>query len=244
MVDYVVDIQGFRGSDDNLIPKEVAVIALDHKFFGHWISTPPHLFSELSDNAKSQNNWLSCFYHGIEWFEGDVPIEFIYSNLRDVARTAGQIYIRGREKAQLLQKITSRQIVNLEELTCPSFKKLPDSRVYCFHHGVKKEEYFICALNNAVKLKRWLEKQREEQRLCNIADKGKKKKLENPVSSKTSQTRARAVITNVDIIRPSTFKTDSIQYHTYENVPSDNEQSRDTAVSSANPGSHRRSLPG
>ena len=56
MVAYVVDIQGFRDLNDKLIPKEVAVIALDHKFFGHWMSVPAHLFSKLSSTAQQQNN--------------------------------------------------------------------------------------------------------------------------------------------------------------------------------------------
>ena len=228
--------------DDKLIPKDVAVIALNHMFLGHSITAPPHLFSEFSSTVQQQNNWLTCFYHGIEWFEGDVLTEFLYSNLRDVAKTAGQIYTRGREKAQPLQKITSRQIVNFEVLTCPPFKKLSNMRVYCFYHGIKKEEYYICALNNEVKLKRWIEKQRKEHQLCSITSKTKKT-VQIP-SSKNPKTRVRAVIADVDIIERSTSKTDSIQFHVCEDVPSENEQPRNTAVSSDNRCSHSWGSPG
>lgn len=160
-MDYVIEIQGFRDIEDHFILKEVAILTLGHDYSGHWIAAPPYPFTQLSTRAKHQNNWLSCYYHGIEWFEGDVPYKQVACNLREVARTARRIYTRGREKARLLQDITTRRIINLEEVSCPPFKKLPSPDSYCFHHGVRKEAYFACALNNATILKIWLEKTKE-----------------------------------------------------------------------------------
>ncbi|XP_033217032.1 uncharacterized protein LOC117172871 [Belonocnema kinseyi] len=137
MIDYVIEIQGFRILDNNFIPNEVAIVTQDHKFFALWIAAPPHPFCDLSTCIKQQNYWLSIFYHGIEWFEGDIFMKFLYFNLRDVAKSSATIYTHGRKKAKLLQKIIIRQIINLEELTCPTFKKLSDKRKYCFHHGIK-----------------------------------------------------------------------------------------------------------
>lgn len=155
-MDYVIDIQGFRDFEDHFLLKEAAVIAIDHHYVGHWIVAPPHSFKDLGIKARSQNNWLSCYFHGLEWFDGYVPYKQIGTILREVTRTAQRIYTRGREKADFIQELTARQVINLEDVSCPSFKQLPDDRSYCFHHGVTKGGIYVCALNNAMKLKLWI----------------------------------------------------------------------------------------
>lgn len=160
-MDYIIDIQGFRDDSGHLIPKEVAVVTLDRNCIAHWLIAPPYPFTELTSTSQRQNNWLSCKHHGIEWFEGEVPINFLHANLREIARTARLIYTRGHEEAALLQKITSRRITNLEDLNRASFKSLPVIDEFCFHHGVKKGiTIYMCALNNVLRIKKWIEKER------------------------------------------------------------------------------------
>lgn len=157
-MDYVVDIQGFRSAYKEFLPKEVTVATLDHRYFAHWIIEPPYAFSELDENARIANNYVTCYHHGIDWFDGDISLKKLYKNLQEIAGSAYRILTRGHEKAKFLEAVTSRRIINLEHSGCPPFAKLEPAREYCFFHGVKKEEFYTCSLNNAVKLKKWLAK--------------------------------------------------------------------------------------
>ncbi|KYN17798.1 hypothetical protein ALC57_09902, partial [Trachymyrmex cornetzi] len=131
-IDIVIDIQGFRDVEDNFIPKEVAVLAINATITEHWIMRPPYPFGELPKRARRENNWLTRNYHGIEWFDGDVnPIYFT---------------------------IHLRAITNLEGIS-PAFKNLSDfggCGQRCTHHGFRTNVGSHCALRNAYKLKRWL----------------------------------------------------------------------------------------
>ena len=57
---------------------------------------------------------------------------------------------------EFLEKLLGRQIMNLEEYSCPSFRNLPRvNEHFCFYHG-RKRKYFACALCYAYKLRVWL----------------------------------------------------------------------------------------
>lgn len=155
-MDYVIDIQGFHHIERQFIPKEVTVLTLEGSHSAHWIVEPPHPFEDMHSIDQTRNNHVTCYHHGIEWFEGDISLRKLNSYLREIARTAHHILTRGYEKARYLERATARKIVNLENFDCPSFAKLEATPEYCLFHGVKKEEYYTCALNNAVKLKKWL----------------------------------------------------------------------------------------
>lgn len=155
-MDYVIDIQGLYDRDDTFIAKEVAVLSIDKSYIGHWITAPTLNYLDLPSTVRNKNNWTTRFHHGLEWFEGDVPLRTLHANLREIARSAGIIYTRGREKAKYLQNVTAREIKNLEEVECPSFRNLPPSEHVCWNHGLWKSPKFFCALNNAAKLKNWI----------------------------------------------------------------------------------------
>jgi hypothetical protein len=155
-MDYVVDIQGFRDAFKQFVIKEVTVLTLHRNHVGHWLAAPPCPFTDLPEDVRVENNYLSRNHHGIEWFDGDIPARQIHAKLREVARGARLIYTRGLEKAKLLQSITSRQITNLEDRNCPSFKKLPPADTYCMYHALQKQGSFVCSLNRATLLKAWL----------------------------------------------------------------------------------------
>jgi len=135
-MDIVIDIQGFRDVEENFIPKEVAVLAINAAITGHWIMTSPCPFEDLPVRAKRENNWLTRNYHGIEWFDGDVNPKNFTIHLRDITRHARYIYTRGQEKARYLSNLLSRNVYNLEGIS-PAFKNLPDFEdrgQRCTHH--------------------------------------------------------------------------------------------------------------
>ncbi|KYN13605.1 hypothetical protein ALC57_14203 [Trachymyrmex cornetzi] len=157
-MDIVIDIQGFRDVEDNFIPKEVAVLAINATITWHWIMRPPFPFGKLPERARRENNWLTRNYHGIEWFDGDVNPVYFTIHLRAITRHARYIYTRGQEKSRYLSNLHSRNVYNLEGIS-PAFKNLPDfggCGQRSTHHGFRTNVGSHCALRNAYKLKRWL----------------------------------------------------------------------------------------
>ena len=152
-----VEIQGMLCRDFEFIPKEVAVVCFPEQFTAHWIVMPPCRFSELPSNSRSHINYVTRSYHGLECFDGDVTCKQVYANLRDISCRARTISTRGSIKAELLRKVTSREIIDLpEDEDAPSFDCMPMAMRQCFRHGVMYlEEHGIqprCALLQAYRI--------------------------------------------------------------------------------------------
>lgn len=158
VMDFIVDVLGFRDSAAKFMIKEVAVVSLNNEYIAHWISSAPHSFSDLPIKTQVHNNWITSNIHGIEWFEGDIPYRQLHANLRELARTARQIFVRGVEEAHLIQNITTRHVENLESFNCPSTYNLPKRDIFCCYHGALHKGLYKCALNNAYRLKSWVNK--------------------------------------------------------------------------------------
>jgi len=159
-MDIIVDIQGFKDVEESFFPKEVAIVSINNAHYAHWIIAQPCSFTELSARSKSQNNWLSKNFHGIEWFEGDTPYKNLCRHLRTIAQFTNQIFTRGKDKSTFLQRITSRNVINLEEeKECPSFHQLPQLEQACLFHSIKSKtsnQEYTCALNNALRIRKWI----------------------------------------------------------------------------------------
>ncbi|KYN07153.1 hypothetical protein ALC62_01885 [Cyphomyrmex costatus] len=158
-MNIVIDIQGFKNTEEDFFPKEVAIVSINNDHCAHWIIAP-YSFTELSTRSKSQNNWLSKNFHGIEWFEGDTPYKNLCRHLRTIAQFTNRIFIRGRDKSAFLHRITSRNIINLEEEEkCPPFHQLPQLKQTCLIHSIKiktNNREYTCALNNALRIRKWI----------------------------------------------------------------------------------------
>lgn len=159
IMDAIVDIQALYGKHGDFLPKEVAVTTLQGDNIGHWVVEAPYGFGDLPKDIRGSNNQLTCYHHGIEWVDGDTPLWKVYVNLRAMCRYAIRIYTRGAQKAEVLQDLLGRDIINLENFEGPSFKKMPPYDTWCIYHGIAREDNATCALNNVGKLKRFLESQ-------------------------------------------------------------------------------------
>lgn len=146
-MDLVIDIQCFKNKGYRIVPKEVGIVALNGNFCAHWIVSPPTNLCDLTEGDRRQNNWLSTHHHGLDYFEGETPLKLVEKALQDISKKARKIYVRGKEKWNILHKITIREIINLEyNCDCPSFDKL-SSDVYCIHHALKPDfhNFAVCA---------------------------------------------------------------------------------------------------
>jgi len=100
-MDIIIDILGFRNTDEKFIPKEVAIVAINATIIGYWIIMPPCSFSDLPERARRENNWLSRNYHGVEWFDDEVNLKYFMLQLQLHDKPATYIYQRARESSLL-----------------------------------------------------------------------------------------------------------------------------------------------
>ena len=119
---------------------------------------PPCKSSSLQKGILATNSYSSVYQHEIEWFDGESTLEGVINGLKEVVRNAVRIYVRGYQKQYFLENILSRQIINLEEYSCPSFKNLPRVNEHFYFYHCKKREYFACAVEFAYKIRIWLMK--------------------------------------------------------------------------------------
>ena len=98
-------------------------------------------------------------------FDEGVSKKVLFKNLEEICKRPKNIYVCGGTKVAILRKIATRHIINLEfQDDCPPFHKLTASSNYCMHHVLKFcFSKYSCALNNAFKLKTWLNTRGETQ---------------------------------------------------------------------------------
>lgn len=157
-MNIVIDIQGLIDNYNNFIPKEVAVVSIEHQYSSHWLVKPPYKCSVLAPEIIKKNQWLRRNHHGIDWSEGETSLQTIEIILKQLAFRASRIFTRGSVKSAYLSDLTGGFIINLEgDDDCPSFDSLPQSAVHCIHHGSSSEHgSYKCALNKAMRIKGWL----------------------------------------------------------------------------------------
>ena len=157
-MDVVIDIQFCKDHKNRVVPKEVAVVALNQDFIGHWIVSSNNRVTHLCDDARKQNDWLTQHHHGLDWTDTGVTLKVLYKNLEEICKRTDKIYVCGNVKTTVLRKITTRNIKNLEtDPDCPPFHKLLSTSKYCVQHFIKLNHFkYTCALNNAFKLKTWI----------------------------------------------------------------------------------------
>lgn len=160
-MDVIVDIQCVKNHKNVFIPKEVAIVAIDGDYSAHWMIAPSKSIDSFTYEIKKENNWLKTHKHGLDHFEGEVPLNSLNKVLKELTNKVNRIFVRGREKYAILQKLTSTEVINLEyDNDCPSFDNLPWCDTYCIQHALKLLHlHYCCALNNAHRLKSWLKNQ-------------------------------------------------------------------------------------
>ena len=161
IMDFIVDIQGFRDTERKFLPKEVAVICLQNPIVNHWIVQAPCNFIELPEDVKNTNSYCAVDIHGINWFEGEVSLRQVHRYLFNIARAARRIYVRGEEKTRYLESLLGRNIFNLEKYDSPTFRKLNSmfsDVLLCSTHSSKrfKNKQDFCALYKAHQIKKWM----------------------------------------------------------------------------------------
>lgn len=156
-----IDLQGFQGSNNKFIPKEICILTSEIEF--HNIIKSPCQYYQLPSACKRSANFLSQSYHGLEFNHGELPLtEFLTRVLPHIERKI--CVLRGDRKILWLQQIfngfnNSIQFLNIDSLRLDfEFReeKLHDIRRICPHHEqIASEMICRCSLSQAKQMQQF-----------------------------------------------------------------------------------------
>ena len=138
----VMDVQGFKIGNKTFYPKVLAVY--DGNAISHFIFRPPFPFKTLPDDLQRQEKWLMHNHHCIDWNKGFTPAFLLPKIIERLLRDVDTVYVKGKEKAEYLQRFVKKTIVELEEQPA-----LRESTPSCMYHT---SPLCICALSNVYSL--------------------------------------------------------------------------------------------
>lgn len=160
MDQFILDFQGFKDHKNKYIVKEIAIISVSNDTIAHCLIKPPYELRKLAPNQQRSANYLTERYHGIFWNDGYIAFKQAVFLIRDLTENASKLFIKGRERAEFIQKLTGKTTIDLDSLECPRVKDLPT--VYCapdcfyYRHSANYHSYFgACSLRRVYKLKSW-----------------------------------------------------------------------------------------
>lgn len=177
----VLDIQCFKSNLNSYIIKEITAISLESGIIlFHHIVCPPYDRKLLSQDKLRESYWLTKYFHGLEWYYGDVPYDVILEKIRDLfssnsssteqstTTTTAAVLVKGCEKTEFIKSIVPDccKVIDLDSLGCQSLESLSNlfttDTLRCSHH---KSANHRCSLSNTVNLRKWylLSQQRQQQ---------------------------------------------------------------------------------
>lgn len=152
----VLDFEGFQLKQGKFIVKEMAAYAVnDPSYRGRWLFQPPHSFQQLPEKNQRSFSWVSRNIHHLSWSSGQLPYTDLEFILRVNFRLFKKIYVKGLEKKNFLEKISKREIINLDDLDCPPMRDLPPVDVFCPYMHIKNFDH--CSVQKAAAFGRFLE---------------------------------------------------------------------------------------
>lgn len=146
----IVDLQGFKDSENRFIIKELAIAAAEYT--QSFLVKPPYPFRKLSIEEKRHVNWIEK-NRGILWHEGYINYREFRRIIKDILNNK-KVIVKGEEKIKWLSELCSNcEIIDFGSNGCPKFLKLYDKfdmgEVNCIFHSK------CCALKNVIYLRKW-----------------------------------------------------------------------------------------
>jgi len=154
------DAQFLRNKNGKLIIKEFSIYFPGFRQDSCAVVTfaPPYEKEQLPHSVITQNEFVTSNFHGLEWNDGECGYKYVSDILNKATQDFSAIYVKGTEKTKVLQSLLpDLKVVNIEELGCPSFKKLPLFDAPCQNEIHTKFPQYCCAVKNAKCLSIWLQ---------------------------------------------------------------------------------------
>lgn len=140
---FVVDIQGFQDLNNKFIIKELAIY--DGRELHHTLFKPPHPFHKLPPHIKKTNNWLTTYYHNLQWKDGSTPYNQLLPVVSKIISPGDIIYVKGLEKSIFLRNLIGD---NTSVIQLPENPRLHKSEPQCLYH--KNKSLAMCAITNVL----------------------------------------------------------------------------------------------
>ena len=104
-MEYIVDMMGFKQSENDYILKEIAIVPLiyDEEPLVRLFKSP-FPCRKLTDTLQRENIWLKQNYHGISWNTNGINYCEIGNFLRSAFKDATKIYVMGDLEKKWLQR--------------------------------------------------------------------------------------------------------------------------------------------
>jgi len=116
------------------------------KILNCFLIEPPYDFTLLNTKSRKTAIWLSNTHHNIFWNDGENSFPKTRKYLRTITGGKQIIFKAVKNKRFLQTFFGSRQLINIEEMGCPSLNRFKGNQFpYCETH-LKGGG---CALNNA-----------------------------------------------------------------------------------------------
>lgn len=135
----IIDLQSFTTDNNKFIPKELA--AYNGYEICHYVFKPPFPFDMLKLNYQRSAKWLIKNYHSINWQTGFTDLHQFQNIMYDLSKKADTIYVKGKEKADYIQKFTNKIVVEMDE-----HPAIIHQKAMCFYHNNTNK--CVCALTN------------------------------------------------------------------------------------------------
>ena len=153
-MEYIVDMMGFKQSENDYILKEIAIVPLNYnelplvRLFKN-----PFPWRKLTDTSQRENIWLKHNYHGISWNTDGINYSEIGNFRPDALKDATRIYVLGELKKNWLQRFKF-PVCDINFYGYPSKQSFKCITI-CTNHNASYKT--TCALHNVKLMKMYLQ---------------------------------------------------------------------------------------
>lgn len=155
MAAIIIDSQGFRGIESEFVFKEITAVSINCETFYTFLLSAPKEITELPEDIKRQNSWLTNNHHGLDYNKGFTSYTELYNVIHGLLSDFQTVYVKGSQKKTDLENIFYHEnIINLEDLGCPSLEQLSENycNTACLWHDNKS---LMCATRNVKNILFW-----------------------------------------------------------------------------------------
>jgi len=147
----VIDFTYLEGRDYDIVFKELAAVDFQSNRVASYVFKRPCIWDEVPMFNARINEAID---HGCNWNDGDV----LYSELETVvhreASSAVAIYSFGPQKAQFINVLIERTVIDITQLGCPPLTDISLPAISCTFTCHNKSKN-VCALRSAYTFAQW-----------------------------------------------------------------------------------------